>query len=611
MEKESFSIDDIINETKRKKKEASEKAEHKAEPEKQEKPETPAEVTAEANEAENEIIEEAPDTEEAQEQPFSIEVKNEDKSVQQEKPEEPMQIVEEPIEEAKVQESSQPDAEEKSEEKADEKVEEADDTADNSPVDESAEGEMVDLLSYDETKRSVVNEVEEPIDEPKPERERKPKKKRAKKERTKGEKISIAVIIILIIAIIVAAGYYFLLPYLNMSDRVDRGENSPINTEWTGMKDDVRNFPEIEETDAGDLASLQDMIKTWYQNGAPCSASHVLNVLLIGEDTRGTDILEEETRADSAIIVSVNIDTETITMASILRDAYAYWQVTPGDEETGDFGKINGSMAMENCTIETYIDTIEHLYKIDIDNYVIVNFDCFASIIDELGGVTIEMTSAEINEINNNPYTYGDIGDVYIEKTFDGNEGEVDLDGKQALAYCRIRHLDSDNMRAERQKKCLNQMFLKVKDASNTELLKLANTLAPYVKTGFTTKEITQIARYALSNDWKEFDVRSATVPFNRINEKGAGGVYFGAWCWKADYPADAYFMQTLLYGESSITLAQNRVDVLKCREKGYFSDGLSSILAAGNSIYNLQYGEVTTYDVTSMNDEEDENLEN
>ena len=411
----------------------------------------------------------------------------------------------------------------------------------------------------------------------------------------------------LVLAIILALGYFFVLPYINMSDKTPRGEGSPIGAEWAGMDDDIRNFPQIIETDADEVSSLQDMMKQWYQNGAPCSASHVLNVLLIGEDTRGDELLEEDTRADSAIIVSVNIDTQTVTMTSILRDTYAYWQVTPGNEETGVYEKINASMALDGCSVETYISTIENLYKIDIDNYVIVNFDCFAKIIDELGGVTINMTSAEINEINNHPYRYGDIGEVYIEKTFEGNEGEVDLDGAQALAYCRIRKLDSDNQRAERQKTCLNQMLVKAKEASNTELLKVVNTLAPYVKTGFSTKELLSITKYALSNDWMQFNIQSTTVPHYRINERGAGGTYYGFWCWKSDYPADAYYLQTILYGETGITLAQNRVDIIRCREKGYFDDGVLSCLASGQSIYNLDYNVPTTYETTLFSGDEEE----
>ena len=126
------------------------------------------------------------------------------------------------------------------------------------------------------------------------------------------------------------------------------------------------------------------------------------------------------TRADSAIIASLNADTKQIKLTSILRDAYAYWETTPGDESTGKFDKINA--AMSTGDIHTYINAVENLYKIKIDNYVIVNFTSFEKIIDTLGGVELELTSAEINEINNHQKRYGN---VYIEKTFDGNKGTL------------------------------------------------------------------------------------------------------------------------------------------------------------------------------------------
>jgi LCP family protein required for cell wall assembly len=244
---------------------------------------------------------------------------------------------------------------------------------------------------------------------------------------------------------------------------------------------------------------------------------------------------------------------------------------------------------MSTGDINAYITCVENLYKIDIDNYVIVNFDSFESIIDALGGVTLELTSAEINEINNHQKRYGN---VTIEKTFDGNSGELKLTGAQALAYCRIRKLDSDNARADRQKTCLVEIFDEAKDASNVQLLKIVNSLIPYVKTGFSTNDIVKIAKYAFSDGWLDYDVQMTTVPESRINEKGAGGIYYGAWCWKSDFPQDAYNLQTKIYGKSSITLARLRVDVLQCRETGFFADGNSATTA---TITNNNYGEVTT----------------
>lgn len=422
--------------------------------------------------------------------------------------------------------------------------------------------------------------------------------------KTKKGKIVKGIIIVLVILIVTAAvagGIHLYKLISNMTD--DKPATEERQDEWTGMDTLIENFPEIHETEASQLSSLKDMIRTWYYNGAPSSSSHTLNVLFIGEDTRGEEILEEDTRADSAIIVSVNIDTRQITLTSVLRDTYAYWENTPGDESTGEFGKINAAML---GGVDTYINAVERLYKIDIDNYVIVNFDSFEKIIDALGGITLELTSAEINEINNPKDSYGNpkpwrYGGVTIEKTFEGDSGEIKLTGEQALAYCRIRYIDSDNARADRQKTCLMQIFEDVQDSSTVTLIKVVNALLPYVNTGFSNSQVLSIAKYALSQGWLGYEVKTTNVPFARINERGAGGEYYGAWCWKADFPQDAHYLQTLIYGKSPIILAQERVDILRCNEYGFYNETLVPCYAV---IYNERYGEATTYEAPAEEEE-------
>lgn len=447
---------------------------------------------------------------------------------------------------------------------------------------EENEGSMVNLL-----------ELSEKEEQP-PEDEDKKDEKKSKKSR-KTLKAIIAALVVLIVAAIIFAVLYANNALKNITN-TDPEQSIVTESQWTGMDKLVENFEPIQETEATQLASLQDMIQTWYYNGVPCSSSHVLNVLLIGEDTRGDEILDDETRADAAIIASVNIDTKKITLTSILRDTYSYWETEKGDEQTAQFGKING--AMSTGDINSYINCVESLYKIDIDNYVIVNFDSFESIIDTLGGVTLELTDAEINEINNHKKRYGD---VKIEKTYEGTHGKVKLNGKQALAYCRIRKLDSDNKRADRQKTCLIEVFNQVQDASTVKMLKVVNTLIPYVKTGFSKNEIIKIAKYAFSQGWLSYDTQMNTIPAARINEKGAGGIYYGAWCWKSDFPQDAYNLQMLLYGKSNITLAQTRVDVINCEEKGFYRDTGSCV---SSTIYNEHYGELTTLESTTKEEE-------
>jgi LCP family protein required for cell wall assembly len=457
--------------------------------------------------------------------------------------------------------------------------------------------DMVDMLTLTED-----HHIDEEIQQEEAELEQlEEQAKKEKKKMSKGKKATISILIILLI-LIIGAGVFAYFWVNNALDTIKNNSESTVATtesQWSGMNELVEVFDPINETEATQLSSLQDMIKTWYYNGSPVSSSHVLNVMLIGEDTRGEEILDEDTRADAAILVSVNIDTKQITLTSILRDTYTYWETTKGDESTGQFGKING--AMSTGDINAYINCVENMYKINIDNYVIVNFDSFESIIDSLGGVTLELTSAEINEINNHQKRYGN---VTIEKTFDGNSGKIKLTGEQALAYCRIRKLDSDNARADRQKTCLVEIFDEAKDSSSVKLLKVINSLVPYVKTGFSTSDIVQIAKYAFSQGWLDFDVQMTTVPESRIEESGAGGIYYGAWCWKSDFPQDAYNLQMKIYGKSNITLARIRVDVLNCRETGFYSEGNSATTA---TIVNNNYGEVTTLPETTTEQDEEE----
>lgn len=144
------------------------------------------------------------------------------------------------------------------------------------------------------------------------------------------------------------------------------------------------------------------------------------------------------------------------------------------------------------------------------------------------------------------------------------------------------------------------KIFDGVRDGNSVTLLKVVNKLLPYVKTGFSTNEIISISKYALSQGWLSYDVGMTSVPNARINEKGAGGDYYGAWHWKADFPQDANYMQTLLYGKSSITLAEKRVDILKCELYGFYDESLVPCYAV---LYNNSYGEATTYESTTEED--------
>lgn len=531
MDKESYSIDDILSEVKK----------HRAEQENENVNETPIkEVKPEPEEKEEvKVFEDKRPKEEEQNtvedktivmKPIVEEVQNEEESEETFSQENEVESSESEIPTIEEEENSYTDSE----------------ISDNQKTEEEKPEGMVDLLSLAQDDAEVAQVIREEATEIKEE------KKKTKFSKTKKGKAIISIIIILLVMII-AAGVFALLYANNMLNKVTddkNGEDYSMSTYYDGMDFLKEDFPSIKEASAGEVYSYSEYLKQWYQNGDPVSSTHVLNILLIGEDTREEKI-SDTSRADSAIIASINIDTKEIHLTSVLRDLYVYFEV----DGKGQYGKINAAASMGG--MKCYINAIERYYKIAINNYAVVNFNSFPKIIDELGGVTIKITSAEINEINNHPKTYGG---VTIKQTFDGTEGKMLLNGKQALAYCRIRHIDSDGARANRQKTVLNALLKKMSNGGTVDTVKTVNALADYVYTGYSKKELISIGNTALKDGWLDFSMKTKNVP---AEENCAGGQKFSAapnnWIWLADIPKDAYELQMEIYGKSNIELSDDR----------------------------------------------------
>lgn len=534
MEKESYSIDDILSEVK-KRREEQERALKKEASNKEEKgadsPKPVAEKTA--------VTKEEPKPQ-AQKKQSALKMKNEVNDSQEEKPE-----FDEVVISKDNGETAQEDEEIPSEkEEAPEKEESREQTAETLP--EENEG-MVDILQLSEDAAEQIIPQEQ---------QDKPVKKKFFK--TKKGKIVKAIIIILVI-LIVAAGVYAAIYINNMLNDVADDDSEPYQAVeyYDGMDFLQEDFPMIEEQSAYDVYSYKEYLKYWYQNGDPVRSSHVMNILLIGEDTRDEEI-SDTSRADSAIIVSINIDSGNIYMTSILRDLYVYYEVN-GE---GYYGKINE--AASNGGMNTYINTIERYYKVSIDNYAVVNFASFPKIIDALGGVEVALTDAEVYEVNNHQTRYGYVTLPQAQYDAEGNPQKVMLTGEQALAYCRIRKIDSDNARADRQKTVLSELFSMMKSSGTLDAVKVVNQLSQYTKTGYTKKELISIGNLALRDGWLNYNIQTTNVP---STENSQGGQYFSVsynnWIWLADIPKDAYDLQMMIYGKSNIQLSENRPDYI------------------------------------------------
>ncbi len=215
------------------------------------------------------------------------------------------------------------------------------------------------------------------------------------------------------------------------------------------------------------------------------SDKNVRNILLIGADKENGGA----SRSDSIMIASVNKKTGKITICSILRDTHLY---IPGNREA----KVNSAYAWGGANL--LVQTIEYNFGIKIDDYATVNFEMFTALVDGLGGIDVEVTENEADYINNR-HNYGN------EKKPDYFEsGErVHLNGYQALWYSRIRKLDSDFMRTERQRKVITSIVSNVKGQMNPigifGLISTAKEVAPYIETTLSTGDFWSLAMSLVS----------------------------------------------------------------------------------------------------------------
>lgn len=233
----------------------------------------------------------------------------------------------------------------------------------------------------------------------------------------------------------------------------------------------------------------------------------VINVLLIGTDVRSGSY-DDRGNTDSMILLSINTRDKNIKLTSFMRDMYV---TIPGRGKN----RINAAYAYGGPQL--LFDTLKENFDVDVDLYARVNFANFRKIINQVGGIEIELTQAEANYMNKNSQKYN---------TKRVETGLQTLDGAQALSYARCRKIDSDFGRTERQRKVLIALVDKIKSSSLTELDSLLNTLLPMIQTNVPKRQIVSLMVDALSylnnevetlnvpikNSWQSVKIRNMAV---------------------------------------------------------------------------------------------------
>lgn len=220
--------------------------------------------------------------------------------------------------------------------------------------------------------------------------------------------------------------------------------------------------------------------------------SKPFSILISGNDSFGS--LDENSRSDVDMLVTINPVTSTILLTSIPRDSYVKEVCNDYACNYGVYDKLTHTGIYG---VDTTKDTIENMLDIDINYVYRVNFTSMIDIVDALGGVDVTVPEGMA------------VSKFYTNSNLEGvHEGENHLDGKRALAYSRERkaYLDGDLQRARNQQQVLQAMF---KKATSPEIIKnytsLLKALIGAFDTNMTTKEITSFIKYQIQAkpSWK------------------------------------------------------------------------------------------------------------
>lgn len=207
----------------------------------------------------------------------------------------------------------------------------------------------------------------------------------------------------------------------------------------------------------------------------------LVNILLLGEENINS--LASRGRTDLIDVLTLNLDKKTISITSILRDCKVS---IPGYSDN----RINAVYAMGGVSL--LYDTIEQTFDFRPDNYILVNFSSFETVIDSLEGIDIELSAQEARYLNKTNYISNPAYRNVVE-------GMNHLNGNQALGYCRIRKVGTKNNeysdfgRSSRHREVLSAIFTKFSKMSFSEMKKCSDEYLSTITTDLDAEDIENI----------------------------------------------------------------------------------------------------------------------
>ena len=278
-----------------------------------------------------------------------------------------------------------------------------------------------------------------------------------------GAVVGVLLTLVLIAVLVVSLKVNHLLNQITPYDTALDATVSPSDAE-----DIIINDPEnivLTPEEEADLPDISDTVLPSMPQEPEVSYEHVVNILLVGQDRLPG---QGRQRSDSMILITINKGTKAVTLTSFMRDSYVQ---IPGYEPN----KMNAAYAFGGMKLLS--ETMQVNFGVDVDGCVEVDFNGFQQVVDLLGGVDINLTAAEAKYMNHATKWGLQVGTNH-------------LTGEQALAYSRIREIDSDYQRARRQRAVIMAIIEKYKTLPVLDMIDLLEDILPLVTTNMEKNEI-------------------------------------------------------------------------------------------------------------------------
>lgn len=277
--------------------------------------------------------------------------------------------------------------------------------------------------------------------------------------------IALCVFLSLVLIMLIAAAVFLNRIYGNINRT--RAEDNYTLSQEDAQKLEQEQIDEEDTDPSAPVIDENDVIWDSKPSTLVGNDDNIVNILLIGQDRRPG---EGRARSDSMILCTFNKKAGTITLTSFMRDMYVQ---IPGYQDT----RINAAYALGG--MELLDECLAVNFGVHVDANVEVDFSGFEDVVNALGGVAVYLTESEAGHLNK----IGG-GEWYL------TEGSNYLNGEQALQYSRIRKLDSDFNRTNRQRNVLSALIESCQDLSLDRIWSLIDTILPLVTTDMTNSQI-------------------------------------------------------------------------------------------------------------------------